>query len=187
MVLSRPSKDNIVLVGLMGAGKSSVGRRLAQALDLPFTDADNEITKAAGCSIEDIFELYGEAAFRDGERRVIARILDCGPQILATGGGAFIDPSIRARIKEKGISVWLRADIEVLYERTRRRTHRPLLNNDDPRGTLAGLIEQRYPIYAEADVIVDTAEEGPDMTAKQVLDGLRAFSPCFPIKAVSDP
>ena len=186
-MLSRPNKDNIVLVGLMGAGKSSVGRRLAQELDLPFTDADHEIVKAAGCSIEDIFTLYGEAAFRDGERRVIARILDCGPQILATGGGAFIDPATRARIKERGISVWLRADIEVLYERTRRRTSRPLLNNDDPRGTLARFIEQRYPIYAEADIVIDTAQEGPDVTAEQVLESLRAFTPRVPIGTVSDP
>ena len=150
----------VVLVGLMGAGKSAIGRRLASRLGLSFVDADAEIVKAAGTSIEDIFERHGEAAFRDGERRVIARLLHAPAHVLATGGGAFIDPSTRALIKKRAISVWLRANLDVLFERVSRRSHRPLLKTGDPWAKLADLMEQRYPIYAEADIIVDSGD-GP--------------------------
>lgn len=167
-------KKFVVLVGLMGAGKTSVGRVLAERLNLPFIDADDEIEKAAGCSIEDIFKLYGEQAFRGGERRVIARILNSEPTVLATGGGAFMDPETRALIAERGISVWLRADIEVLYQRTRRRSVRPLLKNDDPRGTLERLTRERYPIYAEADITLDTEEDKLSETVDRVISQLAA-------------
>lgn len=147
----------LVLVGLMGAGKSAVGRRLAGKLNIPFIDADSEIEAAAGCSIEEIFARHGEPAFRDGERRVVARLLETQPMhVLATGGGAFIDPSTRALIREQGISIWLRANLDILFERVSRRSHRPLLKTGDPRAKLADLMEERYPIYAEADIIVDS-------------------------------
>lgn len=162
----------IVLVGLMGAGKSCVGRRLAQRLDIPFVDADAEVETAAGCSIVDIFEQYGEEAFRDGERRVISRLLDGPPSIIATGGGAFIDEQTRKLISEKGLSVWLRADLDTLVSRTSGRSHRPLLNKGDHRETLSSLIDQRYPIYAEADIVVDTGSDSANVTCGRVLDAL---------------
>jgi shikimate kinase len=165
----------IVLIGLMGAGKTCIGRRLAKRLGLTFTDADDEITKAAGCSIEDIFELYGEAAFRDGERRVIDRLLGNGPQVLATGGGAFLDPRTRSRIGNVGVSVWLRADLDVLVRRTGRHGGRPLLKNGDPRAILARLMEERYPVYAEADIVVDSGDEPPRAAEKRVADALESL------------
>jgi shikimate kinase len=166
----------IVLVGLMGAGKTCIGRRLADRLGLPFVDADSEIESAAGCSIEDIFSIYGEAAFRDGERRVIARLLDGPVHVLAAGGGAFMDPASRERIRTRAISVWLRADIEVLLPRVTRRGNRPLLKGQRPRAVLEKLIEERYPVYAEADMTVESAREAPDITAARVLDALAAFA-----------
>ncbi|NKB44928.1 MAG: shikimate kinase [Alphaproteobacteria bacterium] len=162
----------IVLVGLMGAGKSCVGRRVAQRLSVPFLDADAEVEAAAGCSIVDIFEQYGEEAFRDGERRVIARLLDGPPSVIATGGGAFVDDQTRALINEKGLSVWLRADLETLVSRTSGRNHRPLLNNGDQRETLAALIDQRYPVYAEADLTIDTGSDSANVTCSRVIDAL---------------
>ncbi len=150
----------IVLVGLMGAGKTTVGRRLASALDLPFIDADAEIEAAAGSTVEEIFARHGEGAFREGERRVISRLLSDGPMVLATGGGAYIDPGTRAAIKEKGTSIWLRADIDVLMRRVGKRNNRPLLKTDNPRRVMEQLIEKRYPVYAEADIIIDS-REGP--------------------------
>jgi shikimate kinase len=146
----------VVLVGLMGAGKTAVGGRLAVALDAPFRDSDAEIEVAAAMTIPEIFARYGEAHFRDGERRVIARLLSEGPMVLATGGGAFMDEGTRALVAERAVSVWLRADLDTLHARTAGRGHRPLLQTADPRATLAALIERRYPVYAEADVIVDT-------------------------------
>jgi shikimate kinase len=145
---------SIVLVGMMGAGKSSIGRRLASELSLPFVDADGEIEAAAGMTISEIFETHGEPYFRSGEARVIARLLEGGPQVLASGGGAFINPQTRALIGARGVSVWLKADLDVLMRRIRRRSDRPLLKTDDPEQTLQRLIEERYPIYAEADVTV---------------------------------
>jgi shikimate kinase len=162
------------MVGLMGAGKTSIGRRLAARVGLPFVDADEEIEAAAGSSIEDIFERLGEASFRDGERRVIARLLDGPPIVLATGGGAFMDPQTRERIAAKAISVWLRADLDTLVRRTSRRNDRPLLKDGDPREILARLMDQRYPIYQQADIVVDSVDAPADETVQNVLDALTA-------------
>ncbi|MFA5121564.1 shikimate kinase [Zavarzinia sp.] len=154
----------------MGAGKSSIGKRLAQRLHVPFRDADAEIEDAAGCTIEEIFERHGEAAFRDGERRVIARLLtDATPHVLATGGGAFMDPETRARIKEFGVSIWLRADLDVLLKRVKKRNNRPLLKRGDPREILERLITERYPVYAEADLVVDSLDGPHDQVVDDVL------------------
>jgi shikimate kinase len=162
----------IVLVGLMGAGKSTIGRRLAHALKLPFHDADAEIETAAGCSISDFFERYGEPAFREGERKVIARLLAGPRHVLATGGGAFMDPTTRALIKRMGFSVWLRADIGLLMERVSKRPTRPLLKNSDPRGTMERLMAERYPIYAEADLTVDSNGGPHDAIVQRILTHL---------------
>lgn len=168
--MTSKSRDTIVLVGLMGAGKSCVGRRLAESLGLPFVDSDDEIEKAAGCGVTDIFDVYGEPAFRDCERRVIARLLSSGPSIIATGGGAFMDLETRETIKATSTSVWLRADPEVLYQRTKRSKGRPLLATGDPRAKLMALAEARYPVYAEADITVDTGNESLDDTVQKVAD-----------------
>ncbi|QJE74024.1 shikimate kinase [Aerophototrophica crusticola] len=163
----------VVLIGLMGAGKTSIGKRLATRLHLPFVDADHEIERAAGCTIQEIFDRYGEAGFRDGERRVIARLLDQPVQVLSTGGGAFMDPITRALIRDKGLSVWLRADLDLLVHRTARRDHRPLLRQGDPREVLRSLMEKRYPVYAEADLTVDSDDSPPDVTTDRVVAALR--------------
>jgi shikimate kinase len=164
----------IVLVGLMGAGKSCIGRRLAAALGVAFVDADAEIESAAGCSIEEIFERHGEAEFRDGERRVIGRLLDQPPHVLASGGGAFVDPDTRQAIRDRAISLWLRADVDLLLRRTSRRNNRPLLKRGDPRASLQDLMAQRYPIYATADITVDSADGPPEVTLERVLAALHA-------------
>ena len=158
----------------MGVGKTCIGRRLAGALGLDFVDADAEIEAAAGCSIQDIFDCHGEAAFRDGERRVIARLLKQPPHVLATGGGAFMDPETRALIKERGISLWLRADLPLLVKRTSRRNNRPLLKRGDPEEILARLMEERYPIYAEADITVDSQDGPPEVTLRRARAALEA-------------
>jgi shikimate kinase len=165
----------IVLVGLMGAGKTNIGRRLAARLNLPFFDSDNEIETAAGESIEEIFRNRGEAAFRDGERRVIARLLAQPTHVLATGGGAFIDPATRSVIARRGVSVWLRADLDVLLARVSRRNNRPLLQHSDPRAVLAALIEHRHPIYAEADLVIDSGEGPAEQTASRVITALAGW------------
>lgn len=165
----------LVLVGLMGAGKSCIGRRLATRLDLPFVDADKEIEEAAGCSIPEIFERHGEQAFRDGERRVILRLLDGPTCVLATGGGAFMDPRTREAIRARGISIWLRADLDLLVRRVARRNDRPLLQVDDPRRKLEELMAIRYPVYAEADLTVDSQDGPPDATLERVLEALTAY------------
>ena len=162
----------ITLVGLMGVGKSSVGRRLANALDLPFKDADVEIEAAAGRSIPDIFAEMGEPAFREGERRVIARLLENPPHVLATGGGAFMNDETRALIKERSISVWLKADLEVLVRRVSRKDSRPLLSGKDPLAVLTELAEKRYPVYAEADITVETGDTAHLVTVDQVIRAL---------------
>lgn len=162
----------IVLVGLMGAGKSNIGRKLATRLGLPFVDADTEIETAAGESIEEIFQRHGEAAFRDGERRVMVRLLQGTPTILAAGGGAFMDAETRRLIREHAVSVWLRADLDTLTARTKGRGHRPLLNGADPRETLAKLMDVRYPVYAEADIAVDTGADNPNVTCTRVIEAL---------------
>jgi len=166
---------SIVLVGLMGSGKSVIGRRLAARLGLDFVDADTEIEAAAGCSIEDIFEQHGEAAFRDGERRVIARLLDRPPHVLATGGGAFMDAETRALIREKGLSIWLKADLDVLLARTARRNNRPLLKRGDPREILQMLISERYPVYAETDIIVESDDQTHEKMIEIVLEAIRSY------------
>lgn len=162
----------IALVGLMGAGKSAIGKRLAQRLGLPFVDADVEIEAAAGCSIEEFFERFGEAEFRAGERRVIQRLLEGSPHVLATGGGAFMDPRTRELMRTRATTIWLRADINVLFERVARRSNRPLLKNGDPRGTLERLMAVRYPIYAEADIVVDSLDAPAERTAEEVHSSL---------------
>jgi len=169
----RLGKRSIVLVGMMGAGKSSVGRRLASRLGLPFTDADSEIEAAAGMSIPDIFVIRGEAEFRSGEARVIARLLDGGPQVLATGGGAFMNPGTRAAIRDKGISVWLKADFDVLMRRIKRRSDRPMLKTADPAETLRQLIATRHPIYAEADFTVESREVPHGTVVDEIIGALR--------------
>lgn len=167
-------RRTIALVGLMGVGKSSVGRRLANALDLPFHDADTEVETAAGRSIQEIFADLGEAAFREGERRVIARLLDEPPHVLATGGGAFVNDATRALIKEKAISVWLKADLEVLARRVARKDNRPLLTGKDPMTVLREQAETRYPTYAQADITVEAGDVAHQVTVAQIIDALGA-------------
>lgn len=167
---------SIVIVGLMGAGKTSIGRRLAQRLGVPFIDSDIEIEKAANATIAEIFERDGEAAFRLGERRILARLLDGPVQILATGGGAFMDAATRQRIHERALSVWLRADLDTLVQRTARRQNRPLLNQGDPRAVLSRLIEQRSPIYAEADITVDSLPGLPEVTVQSFIEALARWA-----------
>jgi shikimate kinase len=165
----------LVMVGMMGAGKSSVGRRLASRLGMPFVDADTEIEKAANASITDIFERHGEAYFRDGERRVIQRLLDGEAKVLATGGGAFVHPETRAAIKARGISIWLKADRDLLMSRVRRRSNRPLLKTANPEATLQRLMEERYPIYAEATIHVQSREVAHEVVIDDILSALADY------------
>lgn len=170
--LTRP----LVFIGLMGAGKSAVGRRVAARLGVPFIDADSEIEAAAGCSIQEIFDRHGEAVFRDGERRVIERLLTTEPvHVLAAGGGAFMDADTRELIRQKAISVWLRADLDVMFKRVSRRSHRPLLKTRDPKRTLAELMEVRYPIYARADIVVDSIDGPIEATVAAVIEAVARF------------
>lgn len=152
-------KKPIVLVGLMGAGKTTVGRRLAQLLEMDFVDSDNEIAEAAGCSISDIFDIYGEDVFRDLEKRVMKRLLGQKKCVIATGGGAFIQPHIREQILEKSVAVWLKADLDVLLERVSRRDTRPLLKTGDKKAIMQRLMDERYPIYSEAHISIDSNED----------------------------
>jgi shikimate kinase/3-dehydroquinate synthase len=168
---------SIVLVGLMGAGKTSIGRRLAARLGLPFRDADAEIELAAGCTIAEIFERYGEAEFRAGERRVIARLLAGDPLVLATGGGAFMDPATRAAARREAVSIWLRVPVPTLIRRVAGRSNRPLLAGQDQAVVLARLAAQRSPSYAEADIIVDCGDDSADGTTATVLAALEAYRP----------
>ena len=174
--LGRP----VVLVGLMGAGKTSVGVRLAHLLGARFFDSDDEIERAANLTVPEIFERYGEAHFRSGERRVLMRLLSGPPGVIATGGGAFMDADTRALVRARAVSVWLRAALEVLLQRTSGRTHRPLLNRGNPRAILARLIETRYPVYAEADLTIDSlAEQSHDQMAGRILEALLADGRAF--------
>ncbi len=168
---------SLVLVGLMGAGKTSIGRRLALRLGLPFRDADAEIEQAAGCTVAELFSRHGEPAFREGERRVIRRLLAGPPAVLATGGGAYMDAETRACIRAHGVSIWLRCSLATLVRRTAGRGHRPLLNGGNPQALLAELMAKRHPIYAEADIIVQCGEDSPDATTGRVLASLHSYVP----------
>lgn len=173
-VKRRLGPRSIVLVGLMGCGKSAIGRRLATRMGLPFVDADEEIEKAHKKSINEIFADHGEPYFRDGERRVIQRLLGCGPQVLATGGGAFMSPETRANISGGGISVWLRAELPVLMRRVAKRETRPLLKTGDPEATMRGLMQARYPVYAEADITIESRDVAHETIVTEILDALKA-------------
>jgi shikimate kinase len=175
-ILSALDRRSIVLVGMMGVGKSSVGRRLAARLSIPFVDADSEIEKAADMTIPEIFARHGEPYFRSGEARVIARLLENGPQVLATGGGAFMNADTRALIKLKGVSVWLRADFDVLLRRTsKRRSDRPLLQTEDPAETLRALLAEREPTYALADLTVQSREVPHEAIVADVMTALASY------------
>lgn len=171
-VRDRLSSKSLVLVGLMGAGKSAIGRRIAARLNMKFLDADTEIETAAGQTISDIFACHGEAHFRDREEKIIERLLVDGPQILATGGGAFMSEITRANIKTHGISVWLRAELDVLMERVGRRDHRPLLKTEDPQAVMQNLIDQRYPIYAQSDIVVESRDVAHEVIVHEILNAI---------------
>ncbi len=164
----------VVLVGLMGAGKSTVGRKVATMLGLPFKDADNEIESAARMTVPELFDAYGEAEFRDLERRVILRLLEDGPMVLATGGGAYMNAETREAIAANGVSIWLNAELDVLMDRVSRRQNRPLLKNDDPRGVMQRLMDVRYPVYALADLHVMTRDDKKEVIAGELIDVLTA-------------
>ena len=175
---------SIVMIGMMGCGKSAIGRRLSHVLDLRFIDADDEIEKAAGMSINDIFSQLGEHHFRDGERRVIARLLTSGPQVLSTGGGAFMNEETRGRVQEVGISVWLRAELPILMRRVMRRDNRPLLKTPNPEARMRELLDIRNPIYAEADVTVESRDVQHDVIVNEILNKLEA-GPLAPLAQVT--
>jgi shikimate kinase len=165
-------QKSVVMVGLMGCGKSAVGRRLAAKLGLPFVDADEEIEKAAGKSIEDIFAEHGEPYFRDGERKVLARLLRSGPQVLATGGGAFMNAETRQAIAQSGISVWLKADLALLVRRVAKRNNRPLLKAGNPEDVMQALMDARYPVYAQADITVESRDVPHEVIVAEILERL---------------
>lgn len=175
-ILARLGDRSIVLIGMMGVGKSSIGRRLGSRLGVPFVDADTEIERAAGMSIADIFARHGEAAFRSGEARVIARLLNGGPQVLATGGGAVMNEATRALIKERGVSIWLSAELDLLLRRiSKRKAERPMLQTDDPAATLRDLLTTRQPIYAQADITVQSRDVPHDAIVTEIIEALTAF------------
>ena len=174
-ILSALGSRSIVLVGMMGVGKSTIGRRLALRLKLPFVDADTEIEAAAGMTIPEIFEHHGEPHFRDGEARVIARLLDGGPIVLATGGGAFMREETRARIKAKALSIWLKADPDIIMRRVRRRADRPLLQTADPEATVARLLGEREPIYSNADMTIFSRDVPHDRIVEECLEAVHAY------------
>jgi shikimate kinase len=167
-------KRCVVLIGMMGAGKSTIGRRVAARLRLPFLDADTEIEAAAGMSIPDIFEAHGEPHFRDGEARVIARLLEGGPAVIATGGGAFMREETRNRVRDKAVSIWLKADADVIMKRVRRRSDRPLLQNADPEGTVSRLLGEREPVYGTADLIILSRDVPHDRIVDECIEALHA-------------
>ena len=185
VIVSALGKRAIVLIGMMGAGKSTVGRRLAARLGLNFVDADTEIEAAAGMSIPDIFATHGEQYFRDGEVRVIARLLEGAPCVVATGGGAWMRTDTRERIRARGVSLWLKADPDVLLRRVKRRSDRPLLQTADPAATIAKLVAERYPVYAEADLTLLSREVPHDRIVEECLAALAAYLPDHPPAATS--
>lgn len=172
---ARLGSRSIVLVGLMGAGKTVIGRKVAQALDLPFTDSDHEIEAVSRMSVPELFEVYGEAEFRSLERRVIARLLKSGPQVVSTGGGAFMDQSTRSAVARRGLSVWLKADLDTLMERVAKRQNRPLLQTADPRAVMERLMELRYPIYAKANVTVNTRDDSKEVITAETIAAISHF------------
>lgn len=165
-------KRNLVFVGLMGAGKSVIGRLVAQSLSIPFVDTDAEIEKVSRMTISELFSAYGEAEFRSLETRVIERLLRNGPRVISTGGGAFINENTRRQIKNGGISIWLKADLDVLWERVSKRDHRPLLKTENPKQTLENLMIQRYPVYADADLTVQSGNVRKDVMVNEVLSAI---------------
>ncbi len=165
----------IILIGMMGAGKTCIGRRLAKRLDLPFTDSDQEVEAAAGCSIQDIYEVYGENVFKDTEKRVVRRVLDNDIKVLSTGGGTYMDTKIRETIKEKAITVWIKAEYETLLPRVLRRDHRPQLKDGSPEDTLKSLIAEYYPVYEEADIIVSCDNSPPDQTTDKIIQEIERY------------
>lgn len=169
---SRRLERTVALVGMMGVGKSTVGKKLAESLGSPFVDSDNEIVRAAGLSVQEIFERHGEPEFRRGERRVIERLLSGPPIVLATGGGAYMDPDTRALLKEKATTVWLRADLDLIWKRVNRRDTRPLLKRDNPKQVLADLLAVRAPIYAEADFAIDSGDGPASDAVKAIRDAM---------------
>ncbi len=171
------AQRTIALVGLMGAGKSTVGRRLANSLGRPFFDSDEEIEKAAGLSVADIFSLHGETEFRRGEQRVLERLLSGPPHVLATGGGAYMNAETRDMLREKAVTIWLNADLETLWKRVSRRGHRPLLKADNPKGVLSDLLVAREPVYAEADIVVTSVEGPHSKTVLAIREALENWSP----------
>jgi shikimate kinase len=180
-ILTRLGDRSIVLIGMMGVGKSSIGRRLGARLGVPFVDADTEIERAAGMSIADIFARHGEAAFRSGEARVIARLLNGGPQVLATGGGAVMNEATRALIKERGVSIWLSAELDLLLRRiSKRKAERPMLQTDDPAATLRELLASRAPIYAQADITVQSRDVPHDAIVTEIIEALAVFLDASP-------
>lgn len=169
---------SIVFVGLMGAGKTAIGRKVAHMLGLSFRDSDNEIEDAARMSVPELFAAYGEPEFRALETRVIGRLLENGPQVLSTGGGAFMNETTRQAVGQRGVSVWLKAELDVLFDRVSRKTNRPLLRTADPRATLAQLMEDRHPTYALADLTVVTRDEKKDVIAAEVVHALARHLGC---------
>ncbi|MEN0115886.1 MAG: shikimate kinase [Agrobacterium cavarae] len=169
-------RRNIVFVGLMGAGKSAIGRSVAQQLRIPFVDTDDEIERVSRMTISELFASYGEEEFRALETRVIKRLLRGGPKVVSTGGGAFINENTRRHIKRGGVSLWLKADLEVLWERVNKRDHRPLLKTENPKATLAALMEKRYPIYCDADITIESRDVRKDIIATEVLAAIASLT-----------
>ena len=174
---ARLDKRVIVFIGLMGAGKSVIGKMSASAMRIPFVDSDQEIEKASRMSIADLFASYGEEEFRALEARVIRRLLRGGPMVLSTGGGAFMQETIRANIKRRGLSLWLKADLDVLWDRVKRRSHRPLLKTQNPKHTLSDLLDQRYPVYAQADLTVHSRDVPKEVIVSEVIDAIASAPP----------
>jgi shikimate kinase len=174
-IISALGTRSVVLVGMMGAGKSTIGRRLSARLHLPFLDADTEIEAAAGMSIPDIFETHGEPHFRDGEARVIARLLDGGPAVIATGGGAFMREETRNRVRDKAVSIWLKADADIIMKRVKRRADRPLLQTANPEATVGRLIAEREPVYQRADLTIWSRDVPHERIVDECLDALHAW------------
>ena len=174
-LLARLDTRSVVFVGLMGAGKTAIGRKVAGMLGLPFTDSDHEIESVSRMTIPDLFERYGEAEFRSLEQRVIVRVLESGPQVLSTGGGAFMNAQTREAIEAYGLSVWLKADVDTLMERVAKKPIRPLLKNPDPRAVMQKLMDDRYPVYALADIVVTTRDARREIIADEVTEALAAW------------